>query len=84
MVHHPEHINVRVLPDAVKAQVREKLKSAGSQIASVLDFMDMPLNNQTELWAKFWETTKKLDLLRQQDLALTFPEFYQLISSSHP
>jgi sulfatase maturation enzyme AslB (radical SAM superfamily) len=84
MVHHPEHINVRVLPDSVKAQVREKLKSAGPQIASVLDFMDMPLNNQTELWAKFWETTKKLDLLRQQDLALTFPEFYQLISSSHP
>lgn len=78
MVHHPQHINVRVLPDSVKAQVRAKLKSAGSQIDSVLDFMDMPLDNQTELWAKFWSTTKKLDLLRQQDLASTFPEFYQL------
>jgi len=79
MVHHPEHINVRVLPDSVKVQVREKLKNAGPQIASVLDFMDMPLNNQAELWAKFWSTTKKLDLLRQQDLASTFPEFWELI-----
>lgn len=79
MVHHPEHINVRVLPDAVKAQVREHLAGASHQVASILDFMDMPLGNQSELWAKFWSTTKKLDLLREQDLALTFPEFYDLI-----
>jgi MoaA/NifB/PqqE/SkfB family radical SAM enzyme len=79
MVHHPQHINVRALPDSAKQAVREKLKNAGSAIASVLDFMDMPLHNQPELWTKFWETTKKLDLLRKQDLASTFPEFYELI-----
>jgi hypothetical protein len=41
--------------------------------------MDMPLDNQPELWAKFWSTTKKLDLLRKQDLAQTFPELWELI-----
>jgi MoaA/NifB/PqqE/SkfB family radical SAM enzyme len=82
MVHHPQHLNVRALPDAVKQQVRNKL-TAGSpswQIASILDFMDMPLDNQSALWAKFQESTKKLDLLRQQDLASTFPELAELIS----
>jgi sulfatase maturation enzyme AslB (radical SAM superfamily) len=81
MVHHPQHINVRVLPDTVKQQVRTHLAGASHQVASILDFMDMPLDNQTELWAKFWSTTKKLDLLRKQDLADTFPEFWELIKT---
>ena len=84
MVHHPQHINVRVLPDQVKAQVRTHLAGAGHQVASILDFMDMPLDNQSELWAKFWSTTKKLDLLREQDLAETFPEFYDVIKLFRP
>jgi len=85
MVHHPHHINVRALPDAVKAQVRQQVESELSQnrnvqhITSVLDFMDMPLENQPQSWQKFCETTKKLDLLREQDLASTFPEFWKSI-----
>jgi sulfatase maturation enzyme AslB (radical SAM superfamily) len=81
MVHHPQHLNVRAMPDSVKHQVRAKLAAGTSnwQIASILDFMDMPLDNQPALWAKFQESTKKLDLLRQQDLAKTFPELAELI-----
>jgi hypothetical protein len=79
MVHHPQHINVRVLPSTVKQQIRAHLAGASHQVTSILDFMDMPLDNQTELWTKFWSTTKKLDLLRKQDLADTFPEFWELI-----
>jgi sulfatase maturation enzyme AslB (radical SAM superfamily) len=81
MVHHPQHLNVRALPDQIKQQVRNKLMASNpnSQIISVLDFMDMPLANQPQLWNKFLESTKKLDLLRQQDLAETFPELWQLI-----
>jgi hypothetical protein len=61
--------------------VRNKLlaQNPDDQITSILDFMDMPLNNQPQLWTKFLESTKKLDLLRQQDLAETFPELWQLI-----
>jgi hypothetical protein len=84
MVHHPQHINVRVLPNEVKQHVRTHLAGTGHQIASILDFMDMPLDNQSELWAKFWSTTKKLDLLRKQDLAQTFPEFYDVIKLFRP
>jgi len=79
MVHHPQHINVRVLPNTVKQQIRTHLAGASHQVVSILDFMDMPLDNQTELWAKFWSTTTKLDLLRKQDLAQTFPELWELI-----
>jgi sulfatase maturation enzyme AslB (radical SAM superfamily) len=81
MVHYPQHLNVRSLPDQIKQQVRSKLLSKPTdwQINSILDFMDMPLDNQPQLWTKFLESTKKLDLLRQQDLALTFPELWQLI-----
>jgi sulfatase maturation enzyme AslB (radical SAM superfamily) len=81
MVHHPQHLNVRSLPDQIKQQVRNKLlaNDPNWQITSILDFMDMPLDNQPQLWTKFLESTKKLDLLRQQDLALTFPELWKLI-----
>jgi hypothetical protein len=70
---------VRVLPAEVKQHIRTHLAGTGHQIASILDFMDMPLDKQSELWAKFWSTTKKLDLLREQDLAETFPELWELI-----
>ena len=82
MVHHPQYLNVRAMPDAVKQQVRAKLEAGvpNWQITSILDFMDMPLDNQPALWAKFLESTKKLDLLRQQDLASTFPELAEMIN----
>jgi len=81
MVHHPHYINVRTLPDAVKQAIRAKFETQQPnwQITSILDFMDMPLENQPQQWAKFCESTKKLDLLREQDLASTFPEFWKLI-----
>jgi hypothetical protein len=81
MVHHPQYLNVRSLPVEVKTQVREyfKGKEPNWQITSILDFMDMPLEDQPRHWAKFCESTKKLDLLREQDLAQTFPEFWKLI-----
>jgi ABC-type multidrug transport system fused ATPase/permease subunit len=50
----------------------------------VLDEATSALDNQTELWAKFWSTTKKLDLLRKQDLAQTFPELWELIKLFRP
>ena len=83
MVHYPQHLNVRSLPAQIKQQVRSKLlsKSADWQIVGVLDFMDMPLDNQPQLWTKFLESTKKLDLLRQQDLAETFPELWNMIKT---
>jgi hypothetical protein len=86
MVHHPQHLNVRAMPDTVKHQIRQQIESQdpNQQLLSVLDFMDMPLDNQTEIWAKFWTSTKKLDLLRKQDLASTFPELWALIKSSQP
>lgn len=82
MVHHPHYLNVRVLPDSVKQSIRRSLESQEPnwQITSILDFMDMPLENQPQQWAKFSQSTKKLDLLRQQDLARTFPELADLIS----
>lgn len=91
MVHHPHYLNVRSLPDAVKKEIRTRLESREPnwQITSILDFMDMPLENQSQQWDKFCESTKKLDLLREQDLASTFPEFWELIEPywinlSHP
>jgi sulfatase maturation enzyme AslB (radical SAM superfamily) len=83
MVHHPQHLNVRSLPNQIKQQVRNKLlaNNPNWQITSILDFMDMPLVNQPQLWTKFLESTKKLDLLRQQDLAETFPELWNMIKT---
>lgn len=82
MVHHPHYLNVRSLPDPVKQQISNSLlaRQPNWQIASVLDFMNMPLENQSQQWAKFCSSTKKLDLLRQQDLAETFPELWSMIA----
>lgn len=79
MLHHPHYLNVRVLPDQVKQAINGCVSRTNWQTASVLDFMDMPLENQSQQWTKFCESTKKLDLLREQDLARTFPEFWRLI-----
>jgi MoaA/NifB/PqqE/SkfB family radical SAM enzyme len=86
MVHHPQYLNVRALPNSIKQQVRAKLEAGEPnwQIDSILNFMDMPLDNQPALWIKFLESTKKLDLLRQQDLAETFPELAEMISQLPP
>lgn len=81
MVHHPHYLNVRALPDLVKKAIRNRFQTQqpNEQIASILDFMDMPLENQSRQWLKFCESTQKLDQLRNQNFATTFPDMWQLI-----
>lgn len=84
LVHHPEYINVRNLPSEIKPAIRSKLLNYNQEsysrfIGAVLDFMDMPTHNQQDKWAEFKDKTAKLDHLREQNFAVTFPEFYQLV-----
>lgn len=81
MVHHPQHLNVRSLPTEVKAQVRQRLQQQRPnwQIDSIMDFMDMPLEDQPRLWQRFCESTAQLDALRKQDIRTTLPELWQII-----
>jgi sulfatase maturation enzyme AslB (radical SAM superfamily) len=81
MVHHPQHLNVRSLPVQVKQQVRDRLNQQlpNWQITSIMDFMDMPLDDPERHWQRFCESTAKLDQLRDQDIRTTFPELWQLI-----
>jgi sulfatase maturation enzyme AslB (radical SAM superfamily) len=81
MVHHPQYINVRSLPSPVKQLIRQILEGQEPdwQINGVLNFMDMPIENQADLWKKFWEVTEKLDQLRNQNIKNTFPVLYAII-----
>lgn len=86
LVHIPEYLNVRSLPDAVKSQVHEKLLSwtnSNSIEQGMIDqlrrFMDLPLDQQPKHWADFCDKTTKLDVLREQDFIQTFPEFADIV-----
>jgi hypothetical protein len=86
LVHKPDYLNVRTLPDAVKSAIHNKLGAWSTTnpteqnfIDQLRRFMDLPIDDQTKYWAEFCDKTTKLDVLREQDFDLTFPEFAQIV-----
>ena len=91
VVHMPEHTCIRAIPDSVKSLVEKKLRAYtndtrgwSNQIESVINFMNMPLNNAEQHWAEFTRSSLALDEVRNQDFAKTFPEFNQLLATLAP
>lgn len=86
LVHMPEHMCIRSLPDSIKTAVYDKLMRGFDRdvtflklVQGVADFMMLPMPNQSKHWDEFMRSTQELDRVRSQDLRATFPEFCRLI-----
>lgn len=87
LVHKPDYLNVRTLPEPVKFQIHRKLSAwtGGDEhqrnfIDQLLRFIDLPMDKQESFWAEFCDKTTRLDALRGQDFAATFPEFHAIVA----
>jgi MoaA/NifB/PqqE/SkfB family radical SAM enzyme len=86
MAHLPEWVNINCIPEGVKHQITDKLRSSyhdaryQQEISSVLTYMNETRSqNPVHHWNEFVRSTIELDARRKQNFAQTFPEFYSLI-----
>jgi hypothetical protein len=74
MVESPKHYNIRNLPKATKELIQKRLVS--KKFSSVINFMNQDTTIQID---QFISWTNELDLLRNQDFAVIFPELANII-----
>jgi MoaA/NifB/PqqE/SkfB family radical SAM enzyme len=75
----PSWYYIKNLPTPVKAAVKERLMTinTNSQIASIINMLDLEQNIQDWESFKFW--TREKDEYRKEQFSKVFPEFYELI-----
>lgn len=72
----PAYLFVKNMPEYVKSKVIEKLSNAGN-FDELINTIQQPADY--EEWYKFLEITGALDTIREENFAMTFPEFYKII-----
>jgi hypothetical protein len=91
VAHHPKHLNIRVLPDAMKNELIVKFndfvqwllssnlddntKKCGQEIVKGVVNYMMGASYHAEHWAEFVDYTQKLDKIRNQNLIEVEPLF---------
>lgn len=73
---HPPWLNIKNMPDPVKALVIDKL-SSDPEFQDLISVMRQPAD--LAQWSSFLDITSVLDGTRSEDFAATFPEFYDVI-----
>ena len=95
VAHHPKHLNVRVLPDAMKAEVTARfneflvwvdeqqyephVKVHATEIVNGVTSYMNSDSYHAEYWNEFVDYTKKLDKIRNQDVTDIEPMFKNYI-----
>ncbi len=90
VAHRPYHMNIQVLPDSIKQQVKERYTQSmkyftGDMRQPAIDVLSSINNymNKDSLHDKHWNTfvdnTKRLDQLRNQNILDIVPEFKEFI-----
>lgn len=84
LVHLPEYLNIRCLPNPVKDAIVQHLdrpravnQFAQGLIQQLKNFINLEHPDAQRHWQQFCHKTTKIDHLRDQDFASTFPEMYQ-------
>ena len=75
ILNHPEHLNIRVLPDALKRQADEQLKPYVNlpKVQDIIDYMWH--EDWSEKLPAFYKYTHTLDTSRSENLYSLIPEF---------
>jgi MoaA/NifB/PqqE/SkfB family radical SAM enzyme len=82
ILHRPDHLNMRILPDAVKQQISDKLRSTGTPAQNLIDMLNSPIQNSEKHLLDFWVFTEGYDDLRGESYAETFPEMFNILANS--
>lgn len=81
LLHNPEYLNIRALPDNAKEEVKNHLSTKFNHYLKhpMIDFINMPLDDKN-LIKEFFKVTNEYDKQRGQRFCNTFPEMYTLIN----
>ena len=83
ILHRPDHLNMRILPDAAKQQIADRLSSTGTPAQNLIPMLMSPMDNPTKAMMDFWVITQGYDDLRGESYQDTFPEFYKILASTN-
>lgn len=76
LLHGPDHYSIKNLPMHIKQQIAHTVPDT-----SVREYM-MNSAQDPEAWQEFLDQTQRLDTLRRESFAHTFPELHRLIQGS--
>lgn len=76
-VHDPDYYDIRYLPSDVKKHILNHLGDDISEIKFVLNMLR--LDTEKNHWEEFKFWTKEKDAYRNENFAVTYPEFYSLL-----
>jgi hypothetical protein len=66
---------VRILPDAVKHLIVEKINKP-----KIADYLLQTVDPTGRIFKEFWNETQYLDSLRNQSFQSAFPEYYDILA----
>ena len=77
IVHDPDYYDIRYLPNPIKTEILNHLGNDLPEIGFILNMLN--LDTEKNNWEKFKFWTKEKDAYRDEDFAVTYPEFYSLL-----
>ena len=77
ILNYPEYMNIKCLPKDVKDIVSKKL--ANKEYTNIVNFMNIPFDNNDNKFEILMERIQHVDLLRSERFEDTFPEYYELL-----
>jgi hypothetical protein len=80
ILHRPDHLNMRILPDSAKQQIADKLQSTGTPAKNLISMMNSPIDGAAKSMMDFWVITQGYDDLRGESYQDTFSEFYKILA----
>lgn len=75
----PDYLFIKNMPDSIKSAVIKKLET-DIEFNDIINVINQPAD--LTKWKKFLEVTDRLDSIRDENFAETFPEFHAIIKGS--
>jgi hypothetical protein len=82
VLHRPDHLNMRILPDSVKQAVADHLRSTGTPAQNLIPMMMLPWDQPGTALMDFWTITDGYDQIRGESYEETFPEMFNILDNS--
>jgi hypothetical protein len=82
ILHRPDHLNMRILPEVVKQKISDKLRSTGTPAQNLIGMLNSPMPDSEKHLLDFWVITEGYDDIRGESYADTFPEMFNILANS--
>lgn len=81
ILHRPDHLNMRILPDIVKHQIADHLRTTAAPVQNLISMLTSPIDGTDKSLEDFRTITQGYDNLRGESYENTFPEMYKILAS---